>query len=190
MLPGLLLSETANAGLWDDLWQRRDQQAQEALQAKDAEAAAGLAENPEITGEAWYRAGEYQRAEQAWAQRPTADTHYNRGNAFARAGDFDNAIAAYDAALELNPEMEDALFNRALVEELKEQQEQQEQQQQQQEGEGESQEQQQQQDQDEDAQAMEQWLRRIPDDPGGLLRRKFRNQHMRRGAPADEEKTW
>ncbi len=227
VLPGLLLSETANAGLWDDLWQRRDQQAQEALQAKDAEAAAGLAENPEITGEAWYRAGEYQRAEQAWAQRPTADTHYNRGNAFARAGDFDNAIAAYDAALELNPEMEDALFNRALVEELKEQQEQQEQQQQQQEGEGESQEQQQQdqgesgeeqeqqegeseqqQEQEgeqsqqqseqemeqawseEDAQAMEQWLRRIPDDPGGLLRRKFRNQHMRRGAPADEEKTW
>ena len=35
---------------------------------------------------------------------------------------------------------------------------------------------------EEDAQAMEQWLRRIPDDPGGLLRRKFRNQHERRGA--------
>ena len=38
---------------------------------------------------------------------------------------------------------------------------------------------------EEDAQAMEQWLRRIPDDPGGLLRRKFRNQHQRRGADAD-----
>jgi Ca-activated chloride channel family protein len=43
---------------------------------------------------------------------------------------------------------------------------------------------------EEDAQAMEQWLRRIPDDPGGLLRRKFRNQHQRRGAPDDESKTW
>ncbi len=43
---------------------------------------------------------------------------------------------------------------------------------------------------EEDAQAMEQWLRRIPDDPGGLLRRKFRNQHQRRGAPEDETKTW
>ena len=31
-------------------------------------------------------------------------------------------------------------------------------------------------------QAMEQWLRRIPDDPGGLLRRKFALQHRRRGA--------
>ncbi len=43
---------------------------------------------------------------------------------------------------------------------------------------------------EEDAQAMEQWLRRIPDDPGGLLRRKFRNQHQRRGAPADESEKW
>jgi len=43
---------------------------------------------------------------------------------------------------------------------------------------------------EEDAQAMEQWLRRIPDDPGGLLRRKFRNQHQRRGAPEDETESW
>ena len=43
---------------------------------------------------------------------------------------------------------------------------------------------------EEDEQAMEQWLRRIPDDPGGLLRRKFRNQHQRRGTPPDEKKTW
>ena len=33
--------------------------------------------------------------------------------------------------------------------------------------------------QQEAQQAMEQWLRRIPDDPGGLLRRKFRYQYQR-----------
>ena len=33
---------------------------------------------------------------------------------------------------------------------------------------------------EEDAQAMEQWLRRIPDDPGGLLRQRFLLQHLRR----------
>lgn len=35
--------------------------------------------------------------------------------------------------------------------------------------------------------AQEQWLRRIPDDPGGLLRRKFQIEHLRReqGANAD-----
>jgi Ca-activated chloride channel family protein len=143
------------------------------------------------------------------------------------AGDYEGAIAAYDAALALNPEMEDALFNRALVEQLKNQQQEQ-QEQQDQEGEGQegeqseqsqdaseqqgeegeqqqdgSQEQQDSQDSaqrteqemeqawsEEDAQAMEQWLRRIPDDPGGLLRRKFRSQHQRRGAPPDEERKW
>jgi Ca-activated chloride channel family protein len=29
-------------------------------------------------------------------------------------------------------------------------------------------------------QAVEQWLRRVPDDPGGLLRRKFALEHQRR----------
>ena len=29
--------------------------------------------------------------------------------------------------------------------------------------------------------AAEQWLRRIPDDPGGLLKRKFKYQYRRRG---------
>lgn len=33
---------------------------------------------------------------------------------------------------------------------------------------------------DEERQAMEQWLRRIPDDPGGLLRNKFNYEHYKR----------
>ena len=33
---------------------------------------------------------------------------------------------------------------------------------------------------DEQHQAMEQWLRRIPEDPGGLLRRKFNYQYQQR----------
>ena len=33
----------------------------------------------------------------------------------------------------------------------------------------------------EETQATEQWLRQIPDDPGGLLRRKFEYEHQRRG---------
>ena len=47
-------------------------------------------------------------------------------------------------------------------------------------------------------QAMEQWLRRIPNDPGGLLRRKFRYQYQREGrdqdgnsiSPDNEEQPW
>jgi Ca-activated chloride channel family protein len=234
---GLALPVEAEAGWWDDAWQRRDQQAWNALRADDPERAAALARNPALAGEAWFRTGEYDSARDAWLQEDTAAAHYNRGNALAHTGEYDAAIQAYDQALAMEPDMADALHNRALVEEMKQQQEQQEQQQgeqgesgenesgsESQEGEsqepegGEPQESEDSESQqgeqesetaegengeqtasqadpaeawsEEDAQAMEQWLRRIPDDPGGLLRRKFRNQHQRRGAPEDEAEAW
>lgn len=44
---------------------------------------------------------------------------------------------------------------------------------------------------DEEArQAAEQWLRRIPDDPGGLLRRKFQYQYQRRGPANNQGEEW
>ena len=48
---------------------------------------------------------------------------------------------------------------------------------------------------DVDRDALEQWLRRVPDDPGGLLRRKFQyetNQRLRRGEyrARNEEQIW
>ncbi len=227
VLPGLLVSNSAQAGFWDDLWASRDQQAQLALRQERPADAAVLAEDPAIAGEALYRNSDYVRANQSWSQLDSADTHYNRGNALAQAGEFDAAIAAYDSALALEPDMDDAIFNRDLVEQMKQEQEQQEQEdsdsessdeesQDGEEGEEQDSDEQQESDQqkesdeeseseeseqpsqsemaqnwsEEDEQAMEQWLRRIPDDPGGLLRRKFRNQHQRRGAPADESETW
>jgi Ca-activated chloride channel family protein len=44
--------------------------------------------------------------------------------------------------------------------------------------------------QQEQQQAMEQWLRRIPNDPGGLLRRKFRYQYQKEGKDQDGNSTW
>ncbi len=44
--------------------------------------------------------------------------------------------------------------------------------------------------QQEQEQAMEQWLRRIPDDPGGLLRRKFRYQYQRYGIDQEGKNVW
>jgi len=43
---------------------------------------------------------------------------------------------------------------------------------------------------DEEAQAMEQWLRKIPDDPGGLLRRKFYYQYQQQPGARQEEEQW
>jgi len=231
MFNGLVMPLEAQADWWDDIWQRKDQQAWRALAQEDPEKAAALARDPNLSGEAWFRSDEYSNAHDAWARGSSVDAHYNRGNALAYLGEYDAAIAAYDEALAIDPSMPDALHNRAVVENMKEQQEQQEQQEgesgesesspEQQEGdqsqESESQEEQEgeqeneqeseqsegeQSEEDrepaelsqawseEDAQAMEQWLRRIPDDPGGLLRRKFRNQHQRRGAPEDETESW
>ncbi|MFK8052076.1 MAG: VWA domain-containing protein [Woeseiaceae bacterium] len=42
----------------------------------------------------------------------------------------------------------------------------------------------------EQQQALEQWLRRVPDDPGGLLRRKFRSQYQRRQLDQNGNRLW
>ncbi len=42
----------------------------------------------------------------------------------------------------------------------------------------------------ESQQAYEQWIRRIPDDPGGLLRRKFLYQYEKRGHESTEKNLW
>ena len=42
----------------------------------------------------------------------------------------------------------------------------------------------------EQQQAAEQWLRRIPDDPAGLWRRKFQYQYQQRGAKSQGEEAW
>lgn len=43
---------------------------------------------------------------------------------------------------------------------------------------------------DEEAQKMEQWLRKIPDDPAGLLRRKFYYQYQQRDSGRQEDEQW
>lgn len=42
----------------------------------------------------------------------------------------------------------------------------------------------------EDEQALNQWLRRIPDDPGGLLRRKFSQESQLRNNSSTEKESW
>ncbi len=124
-LPGLSWPLAASADWWDDAWQRKDQQAYLALQADDAEKAAALAVDPALSGQAWYRSGEHANAVAAWSRLDAADAHYNRGNALAHLGEYDAAIKAYGEALAIESDMEDALTNRALLEQMKQQQEQQ-----------------------------------------------------------------
>ncbi len=63
-----------------------------------------------------YRGDDFAGAGRAWQALPGADAAYNRGNALARAGRYEDAIAAYDEALRLQPAMADAIANRKVVE--------------------------------------------------------------------------
>ena len=110
----------ASADFWDDLWQRRDIQAFEALQGEDAATASMLFEDPRWRGVAGFRSGAYADAASTFAdiESKHADDYYNLGNSLAFAGDVAKAIDAYDAALDLQPEHEDAAHNKGILEKL------------------------------------------------------------------------
>ncbi len=119
-------SPGALAQFWNDLWVRRDRQAWDALQSDAPERAAALAEDPALRGSAAYRAGDLESALADFAQGDDARSHYNRGNALAGLQRYDEALAAYDAALAREPGHADAAANRQAVEDwLKQQQQQQ-----------------------------------------------------------------
>jgi Ca-activated chloride channel family protein len=217
-----------------DFFLNREQRAMEALNEGRPAQASQLFEDREWRGTAHYRAGNYAAAIADFSESDDIESLYNLGNALAFAERLQESIAAYSRVLELNPQHQDAAHNKAIVEDLLEQQEQQEQQEQEQQEEEEQQEsaeaeseenedenepqleqdQQEQEQQDEqdpqeqetqeqeqqdaetdssqknqrsqnsefeeDQESLEQFLRRIEDDPGELLQRKFQFESRRR----------
>lgn len=258
---------------WVDLWQRKDQQAQQALEQGKAKEAAELFADKAWKGTAYYRNGDYEKAAEAFAANSALETKYNLANALAKQGKFQEAIDIYDEVIEKQPDHQDASFNRELIKKIIQQQQNNQQDQnqeqsdeqnqdsqnQQQQGEGEQNQEQQQNQQDgqsqqnqqqaqdsesgeqqnenkqaqesenneaekreeelrkeqeskegeeaeqqkqqqaenelsseerEMRQATEQWLRRIPDDPGGLMREKFHRQSQRQRQRSNVEQPW
>lgn len=107
----------AHAFGWHDLWLRDDQQAARQIAAGNPDAA--LSSGDAVwQGVAQYRIGDYSSASESFTHMDGARGAYNRGNALARAGELEAALAAYDTALDLAPDFDDARFNRDLVERL------------------------------------------------------------------------
>jgi Ca-activated chloride channel family protein len=232
-------AESSLGQFWRDLWQRPDQQGYEAMLDNDPASAAALFENQQWQGAAHYRSGDYAASAMDFANDQSPTGLYNQGNALAKQGRYADAIERYQQVLSEQPDQADAAFNKALLEDLLEQQNQQEQsereqQQQEQQRDQESQSDSSQQDEADDAgkspedadeqeressdqqpdpapesdeepmdpqqrdekqEALEQWLRRVPDDPGGLLRRKFQHetkQRLRQGdySNRQDEQIW
>ncbi|MFO8140897.1 MAG: tetratricopeptide repeat protein, partial [Marinobacter sp.] len=246
IVPLTLAPRPAMAVDWAGLWQREDQRGRQLIE-QDPARATELLQQPGWRGSALYRDGRYDEAAQTFAEQSGAPGHYNRGNALARSGQLEQALDAYQQALQQNPELDDARANHELVKQLLEQQQQESESQSDsdsqqnpesqgdssdqdddpQQGEGSQSEQDSQgsagdqpqepdQGQDETqspteppaqapgeapteapaevteqplSQGQEQWLRRVPDNPGGLLQRKFLQQHQQRQTTPDEGDT-
>ena len=115
-------TQGAMAATWSDIWQRPDQQASKALAAGDYAKAAAVAPDAARRGSADYKRGDYQLALDEFSRTTGADADYNRGNALARLGRYQDAIAAYDKAIAEAPPNDDAKANKAAVEALLKQQ--------------------------------------------------------------------
>jgi Ca-activated chloride channel family protein len=133
VLIGVLMpaySPQARADWWQDMWKTPDQQAMQAYKKNQYEQAANTFNDNLWQGTAHYKNADYQAALESFSHvEPTdknyADATYNAGNALAQLGEIDQAIAAYDKVLEQQPQHEEALANKTLLEKLKEQQKQQ-----------------------------------------------------------------
>ena len=100
---------------WTGLWFTPDQLGQRRFERGEFAAAAESFHDPLWQGAAWYRAGEFEKAAQAFARRDTAEAHYNEGNAWLMRGKYETAMASYDRALEKRPGWQEAVENRALA---------------------------------------------------------------------------
>lgn len=100
---------------WTGLWFTPDQQGQRLFLRGEFAAAAATFDDPLWQGAAWYRAGDFKKAAQAFARRDSAEAHYNQGNVQLMLGAYDAAIACYDRALARHPDWQQALQNRAIA---------------------------------------------------------------------------
>ena len=100
---------------WSDLWRTQDQQGQALLEAGQAAQAAAHFRDPRRRAFADLEAGRYPDAAKLLTPFSDPQSEYNRGNALAKAGQLQAALAAYDAALKQAPTDRDIRHNRDVV---------------------------------------------------------------------------
>ncbi len=131
-LPQPVYAEAASLIDNKHLWFSPDQKAMKAFNAGDIENAAKTFTHPQWKASAYFQKGDYEAAASVFDQIPkdnrSSSSYYNKANALAKLGQFDNAIKAYDKALELDENNDDAIYNREQVKQALQEQQKQEQQ--------------------------------------------------------------
>jgi len=122
----MLTPQPASAFDWETFWLNDDQRAHRALLDKKHEEAKVLFKSKQWKASAAYRNGDFEESaglfEEADIKNVTADSHYNKGNALAKAGKLEEAIKSYDQALALQGDHEDAKFNQDLLKKMQQEQ--------------------------------------------------------------------
>ena len=125
----ILPVDSSYASVWSDMWQTEDQQAKRKFDNKEYLSAAEQFKHNNWQGSAYYKAEQFEKALAAFEKDDSANGLYNQGNSLAQLKKIDEAIAAYQKALDLDPKLLDAKENKEKLEAFKKQQQEQEQQQ-------------------------------------------------------------
>ena len=115
----LLPAPTDRSGIkWLDLWMTHDQQGRYFYEHGDFRRAAAGFDDPIWRGLAFARAGDFDEAIDAFALSDSPEAWYNQGNALAHLGKYADAAQAYQQALAERHPWPEAQDNLALVQSL------------------------------------------------------------------------
>jgi Ca-activated chloride channel homolog len=95
-----------------------DQQGRYYLDKGDYAVAAKCFQDPLWKGIAYYRSKNFEAAIEQFGRVDTSEGYFNLGDAYARLGQLDQAVASYEEALRRKPEYAEAKENRDLVRSL------------------------------------------------------------------------
>ncbi|MFV1984848.1 MAG: VWA domain-containing protein, partial [Thiohalomonadales bacterium] len=117
------VSDPVYALSWNSLWSNSNQQAKQLLQEGKNEESAELFQDSDWQAVANYKAGFYEKTVDLLDGKKDINSTYNRANALAKLKRYKEALKNYDEVIKQDPEHEDALYNKKLIEEeLKKQQ--------------------------------------------------------------------
>ena len=113
-----LSSCSNNDNSFKDLWVSKNYQAQKMTEEENYQEAGETYTNPLRKGVAYYKAGNYDEAINAFEKDTTAMGAYNLGISYYKNGDYAAAELAFGKAIELDPENELAKTNQQITQQI------------------------------------------------------------------------